>query len=405
MTAVATVPRGTIEDVALDLIDVGDNVRVNVAELEELAASIRAHGVLQPVKVVPAGDRFRLVWGQRRVLASRLAERDTIPAIVEASTSEGSTRSIEQLVENLHRADLNPIDRARAMRAVVDSGVKQADLAKQLGIAPSTVANDLAMLKAPEKVQDALRDGKLTAAHAKALSGLPAAEQERLATNAVANGYSAHQIERDAKYVRERQNDLAKRGKESAKAADRAIACLREGKVEPGATVYLSVPWGLDPDAVRSKVREAGYAVSDAWAYAAGEGCTCTAVKVDVQDGAGSKLVRACVDDAHRQAVEDARRARQKAEAAERERETKALEKAVAAALTAQPPHPVVVRLLLRTLDSYAGDAWTEYSKKKDAEAIAELAKRISLRHGTAYGKPLPVKTILAGLGVEVPAK
>jgi ParB family chromosome partitioning protein len=69
---------------------------------------------------------------------------------------EPDDRPIEQLVENLHRADLNPIDRARAMRAVVDAGVSQADLARKLGIAPSTVANDLGLLEAPPKLQQQL---------------------------------------------------------------------------------------------------------------------------------------------------------------------------------------------------------------------------------------------------------
>jgi ParB/RepB/Spo0J family partition protein len=126
--AVADVPRETqrLEEISLDLVDVGANVRVDAGELEELAASIVELGVLQPVKVTPmANGRYRLLWGQRRVLASRQAGKTTIPAIVDIEDDQladaGARRSIEQLAENLQRKDLNPIEEAVALREVLDA--------------------------------------------------------------------------------------------------------------------------------------------------------------------------------------------------------------------------------------------------------------------------------------------
>ena len=110
-----------LEEIPLDLVDVGTNVRVTLEGIEELTASIAEHGVLQPVKATLRPDgRYELLWGQRRVLAARAAGLATVPALVERGGSIAD-RPIEQLVENLHRADLNPIDRATAMRAVVDT--------------------------------------------------------------------------------------------------------------------------------------------------------------------------------------------------------------------------------------------------------------------------------------------
>jgi ParB/RepB/Spo0J family partition protein len=161
--------------------------------------------------------RYSLLWGQRRVLAARKAGLATIPALVVAPTSvdDRPTRSVEQLVENLHRADLNPIDRARAMRAVVDSGVSQADLARKLGIAPSTVANDLGLLDAPAPVQQLLESTELTPAHVKAMKGLAPKTQVELAKEVVDRGYSAHRTEVEVQ-DRKRRADAERRARTEA---------------------------------------------------------------------------------------------------------------------------------------------------------------------------------------------
>src|SRR3954469_18759015 len=125
MTATA-VPRGTrapaprplasLDDILLELVDVDDNVRDDVGDLTELQASIAELGLLSPVKVTTQPDgRYRLVYGQRRVLACRALGRLKISAIVEPASDvdqTGARRSIEQLAENLQRKDLNPIEEA-----------------------------------------------------------------------------------------------------------------------------------------------------------------------------------------------------------------------------------------------------------------------------------------------------
>jgi ParB/RepB/Spo0J family partition protein len=410
--AVADVPRETqrLEEIPLDLVDVGANVRLDAGELEELAASIVELGVLQPVKVTPtANGRYRLLWGQRRVLASRQAGKTTIPAIVDSEDDQladaGARRSIEQLAENLQRKDLNPIEEAVALREVLDADkqLTQAALATRLGRSAPWVANTLGLLKAQPMVQAAVRDGTLSAAHAKALIGLPADEVKRLAERAIAGQLSAHDIEQNAKWYRERQGDTAKSQKRAVEAGARAVEALAAAKVDPATPVWVSAPWNVDAPTVVKAVEAAGYTIGSGYVgYGkTPKACDCAAVRVNVQDGNGTTVAKACVSRPHYEAEEIALREKRQADLKAQERDQVAIKKAVRARLEDAPPHPAVVRLLLRTLDSYAGDAWTEYAKKSHKAALDELANRVSLRHGTSYGRPVPAKTLLAALGVD----
>jgi ParB/RepB/Spo0J family partition protein len=406
-----------IEELPLELIDVGANVRVDPGELDELAASITELGVLQPVKVTPmANGRYRLLWGQRRVLASRQAGKATVPAIVDVEDDQladpGARRSIEQLAENLQRKDLNPIEEAVALREVLDSDKKltQAALATRLGRSAPWLANTLGLLKAQPMVQAAVRDGTLSAAHAKALVGLPADEVKRLAERAIAGQLSAHDIESQAKWYRERQGETAKSRERAVAAGARAVEALAAATVDQATPVWVSAPWNIDAPTVVKAVEAAGYTVGTGyvgWGKAPKE-CDCSAVRLNVQDGKGSEVVRACVSRAHAEAEEVARREQHQADLKAQERDQVAIKRAVRQRLEEAPPHPAVVRLLLRTLDSYSGDAWSEYAKKSDKDALDELAKRVSLRHGTSYGRPVPAKALLTALGVAddpTPAK
>src|SRR5947207_14523347 len=140
--------------------------------LSELAASIRAHGVLQPIVVSQDGDGYELIAGHRRVLAARLAGRTSIPAVIRG---DGSDRLELALVENLQRADLNAIEAARAYKLLMETyELTQEQLAERLGKSRSTVTNTLAILQAPQIVQDAFVSGKITEAHVKALRSVTA---------------------------------------------------------------------------------------------------------------------------------------------------------------------------------------------------------------------------------------
>lgn len=308
--ALAEVPRGTarLEQIPLELIDVGDNVRVNVEAIDELAASIAEHGVLQPVKAIAMGDgRYHLVWGQRRVLAARKAGLTEIPAILEeVDLVLASERSIEQLVENLHRADLNPIDRAQAMRAVVDSGISQADLARNLGIGASTVANDLRLLETAPGLQELVLEGKLTPAHAKALGGLEPEDQEELGAKAVAGSWSAHEAERQAKWAKSQAKDRAARRAAATKAAADVVAALTKSvsKADP---VYINDP------TIAAAVTAAGWPAKS-FGYdqvsSVDKACGCKGVVVDWYSYGSQKptVKPACSSKEHRDARQKAER-------------------------------------------------------------------------------------------------
>jgi ParB family chromosome partitioning protein len=147
--------------------------------LSQLAESIAQYGLLEPVVVTPAGDRWQLVAGERRFRAFQTLGKPTIPAIVR-STSELERLELA-LIENIQRQDLNPIEKAQAYAKLVhDFGLTQAEAAKKLGIARSSLANTVRLLDLPDEIQHALAAGTITEGHAKVLLGLPT-EREQLA--------------------------------------------------------------------------------------------------------------------------------------------------------------------------------------------------------------------------------
>lgn len=161
--------------------------------LQALAASIRAHGVLQPIVVSRSGADYELIAGHRRVLASRLAERTTIPAVIREEVTD---RLELALVENLQRADLNAIETARAYKLLMETyGLTQEQLAERVGKSRSAVANTLRALAAPQLVQDAVRDGKITEGHLRALLSLPLSEAIAALGDVIANEMSVREAE------------------------------------------------------------------------------------------------------------------------------------------------------------------------------------------------------------------
>lgn len=164
--------------------------------LDELAASMRSTGVLQPLVVRPRGDRYEILVGERRWRAARQAGLARVPALVrEASDAEALQLA---LVENLLREDLNPLEEAEAyQRLVGELGWTQEDLARRIGKDRSSVANALRLLRLPEIIQEDLRGGRLTMGHARALLGLPtAAAQLRLREQILAQDWSVRATER-----------------------------------------------------------------------------------------------------------------------------------------------------------------------------------------------------------------
>jgi ParB family transcriptional regulator, chromosome partitioning protein len=168
----------------------------NDQELTELATSIKANGVIQPIIVRPAGAVYQLIAGERRFRAAKLASLTTIPALVRRASDE----QIHEwaLVENIHRVDLNPIERAAAYQDYVSTfSLTQAEAAERLGEGRSVIANYLRLLDLPQDIKDMLAEGQLTMGHARAILALPTDELRRkLANRAMAGRLSVREVER-----------------------------------------------------------------------------------------------------------------------------------------------------------------------------------------------------------------
>lgn len=170
-------------------------------QLEELAASLREHGVLEPVIVRPKGADYELVIGERRWRAAQLAGLEAIPALVR----DLEDRQVLEmaLVENLQREDLNPMEEAEAFRRLGEEfGLTQEEIAARVGKQRSTVANRMRLLELEESLQSKVRQGRLTAGHARAMLAVPSSEERlELAERVVAEGLSVRAVEELARQV------------------------------------------------------------------------------------------------------------------------------------------------------------------------------------------------------------
>jgi len=173
-------------------------------ELEELASSIRTHGVLQPILVRPiAGGRFEIVAGERRWRAAQRAGLHSIPAVVR-ELDEVEVLEIA-IVENVQRTDLNPIEEAQGFQALIDRfGRTQEEIAEVVGKSRPHIANMLRLLKLPEDLQEMVRDGRLSAGHARAI--LTAPDPRGLAQRAISEGLNVRDVERLAQQAKDEKH-------------------------------------------------------------------------------------------------------------------------------------------------------------------------------------------------------
>lgn len=142
------------------------------AEFDELVASVRRHGILQPIVARPANGGYQVVAGERRWRAAQAAGLTTVPAIVREIHDREALEIA--LIENLRRQDLNPIERARAYRRLSgEFGLTQEEVAEATGGSRSSVANTLRLLELPQEVQQAIDHGRLTEGHGRALLAVP----------------------------------------------------------------------------------------------------------------------------------------------------------------------------------------------------------------------------------------
>ncbi len=163
--------------------------------MRQLAASIEQSGVIQPIIVFPKGDRYTIVAGERRWRAARMAGLTTIPAIVR--DYDRVKQHEVALIENIQRENLNPIEEAAAIRSLMDEcGLTQEAVASRLGRSRPAVANLLRILSLPEDIQKRVREGALSAGHARTLAGVESvADQRALAAQAIQLNWSVRQLE------------------------------------------------------------------------------------------------------------------------------------------------------------------------------------------------------------------
>jgi ParB family transcriptional regulator, chromosome partitioning protein len=194
----ATLPISLIEPNPLQPRTVFDPAR-----LQELADSIQANGIIQPLLVRKKGTHYELVAGERRLRAAKIAALTEVPAIVQ---DYADNRLLElALVENIQREDLNPIELAQALeRLTREMNLSHEDIASRTGKDRTTITNTIRLLKLPSEIQLLVAERRLSMGHARAILGLATPElQTQLAEKAAAQGYSVRQVERLVKRVNE----------------------------------------------------------------------------------------------------------------------------------------------------------------------------------------------------------
>jgi ParB family transcriptional regulator, chromosome partitioning protein len=194
-------PRGAemLATLPIDALQPGryqPRTRMDQEALAELAQSIKAQGVMQPILARPVGDgRYEIVAGERRWRAARMAGLTDVPALVR-DVPDQHVLAIA-LIENLQREDLNPLEAAAGVKRLIDEfGMTHAEAADALGRSRASITNALRLLELAPPVQELLREGKLDMGHARALLALPALQQIELAREAVARRLSVRQVEK-----------------------------------------------------------------------------------------------------------------------------------------------------------------------------------------------------------------
>ena len=212
-------------------------------KLEELASSIRTHGIVQPLILYRQGERYTIVAGERRFRAARLAGLKVVLAVI-TDKEEHELQEVS-LIENLQREDLNPVEEAAAIRfLMVQHNLTQEEVSSRIGRSRPAVTNALRLLNLPESVQEMLKEGSLSAGHGKMLAGLNDPEKaEKLAQKTAKEGWSVRQLEEAVrlnalprKKVTHRMDPEVKRAASALRSRLRAKVAI-EGDQEKGKIV------------------------------------------------------------------------------------------------------------------------------------------------------------------------
>ena len=193
----------------------------NEEGLNDLAQSIKSNGILQPIIVRPVDGKYEVIAGERRLRAAQIAGLSVVPVVVRQATDQQMLELA--LVENIHRADLNPIERARAYQNYITTfNLNQTDASERLGEDRSVVSNFLRLLELPQEIKDMLIDGRLSMGHARAILALPTDQlRKTLANKALAGRLNVRDVERLVrKFVEDNQKTTPEKKQKAAHIID-----------------------------------------------------------------------------------------------------------------------------------------------------------------------------------------
>jgi len=245
----APVARPAQAEIDIDLLAPNEQqprVQMDGARLDELAESIRANGIIQPIVVRRVGDAYRIIAGERRWRAAQRAGLLKVPVVIRDVEDSSKNKLLElALVENIQRENLNPIDEAQAYQRLADEhGLTQDQIAAAVGKDRSSIANFLRLLKLPEEVRNDLAGGALSMGHARALLGLPDdASQRHASREVISRGLSVRDTEALVKKLT---------AGSSSKSAPRQVAA---GGAAPGKDVHTRAAEDRLRFALGTKVR------------------------------------------------------------------------------------------------------------------------------------------------------
>lgn len=215
--------------------------------LDELVQSVKEKGIIQPILVRKSRDGYELIAGERRLTAAKLLNLNEIPAIIKEATDEESLELA--LIENIQRKNLNPIEQAKAYQYLINKfGITQDRLAQVVGKARVSITNILRLLKLPIEIQDEIKKGRLSFAHARALLeiGEPAAQKE-LTAEIIANSLSVSELEN---IIREKKHKGIKISKSAQAVKDPYLLAI-EGQLQQSLGTKVSIDRGRKRGQIR----------------------------------------------------------------------------------------------------------------------------------------------------------
>ncbi|MCL2695670.1 MAG: ParB/RepB/Spo0J family partition protein [Clostridiales bacterium] len=183
----------------------------NKETLQELAHSIKQHGIVQPLLVTKSGERFLIVAGERRYRAARMAGLWEVPVLLTACNPQEMAEVA--LIENIQRENLNPVEEASAIVFLMKQhDLSQEEVAKRIGKSRSAISNSIRLLSLPVDIVMAVEDGRLTAGHAKVLAGIADENRQlRLAEKALIEGWTVHRLEEEVRGVRKKKTTRSRK--------------------------------------------------------------------------------------------------------------------------------------------------------------------------------------------------